>query len=134
MPLTPEALQTALTAFLNKHPEICLLGYYGSYAKGTPRPDSDVDICLAEERALTSEKKIQYINELTFLLKKEIDLIDLQAVNGVILKEALHSAHWIHRPPVAYAQILKKMLFDQADFQPYYQRILKAKRERFLKS
>ncbi|WP_347359207.1 nucleotidyltransferase domain-containing protein [Bdellovibrio sp.] len=134
MPLQTGDLETALQTFLQKHPSVAVLGYFGSYAKGHPRSDSDVDICLAEDRPLSTEKKIQYINELTLLLRKEIDLLDLHTVNGVILKESLHTAKWVHKETAVYAQIMKRMLFDQADFQPYYQRMLKAKRERFLKS
>ncbi|UXR63789.1 nucleotidyltransferase domain-containing protein [Bdellovibrio bacteriovorus] len=127
-------LEAVLQSFLRNTPEVTVLGYFGSYAKGTAKTTSDIDICIAEERPLSTEKKIQYINELTLLLKKEIDLVDLHAVNGVILKEALHTSKWVRKEPTSYAQILKRMLFDQADFQPYYQRMLKAKRDRFLKS
>lgn len=134
MPLTAETIELALSSFAQKHPAIKCLGIYGSYAKGTARENSDVDVCLAAERPISTECKIQYINELTLLLKKEVDLLDLQAASGVILKEALHSARWTFREPSVYAQLLKKMMFDQADFQPYYQRILKIKRERFFKS
>nr|BFD62724.1 hypothetical protein BdHM001_14050 [Bdellovibrio sp. HM001] len=134
MPMQIADLETALQTFLKKHPNVSVLGYFGSYAKGHPRPDSDVDICLAEDRPINAEKKIEYINELTLLLRKEVDLLDLNTANGVILKESLHTAKWVHKETVVFAQIMKRMLFDQADFQPYYQRILKAKRERFLKS
>lgn len=134
MVISPSELEKALLTFQQKHPEVVVIGYFGSYAKGTARPDSDIDVCVSAQRALPSEIKIQYLNELTLLLKKEVDLLDLQSANGVILKEALHTAKWISKDPLVFAQILKKMLFDQADFQPYYQRILKAKRERFLKT
>lgn len=134
MPLQIIDLEKVLSSFQQKNPSIAVIGYFGSYAKNNARPDSDVDICIATDRPLASELKIQYIGELTLLLKKEVDLLDLNAANGVILKEALHTAKWINRNPAVFAQILKRMLFDQADFQPYYQRMLKGKRARFLKS
>lgn len=134
MVISVSDLEQSLQTFLQKHPEILLLGYFGSYAKGTARPDSDIDICIATHRNLPAEVKIQYLNELTLLLRKEIDLLDLHSATGVILKEALHTAKWMQKDPLIFAQILKRMLFDQADFQPYYQRMLKGKRERFLKS
>lgn len=134
MPLSTEDLVFALNTFYQKHPEIKVLGYFGSYAKNTARSQSDVDICLAAEYPLSSEKKIDYANELTLLLTKEVDLLDLKSANGIILKEALVHGKWIVKDTNTFAQVLTKMLFDQADFQPHYQRMLKAKRERFLKS
>lgn len=134
MLISTEDLVFTLNTFYQKHPEVKVLGYFGSYAKNTAGPQSDVDICLAAEHPLSSEKKIEYANELTLLLKKEVDLLDLKSANGIILKEALVHGKWIVKDTNTYAQVLTKMLFDQADFQPYYQRMLKSKRERFLKS
>lgn len=134
MPISIADLELALNTFHKKHPTIKVLGYFGSYAKNSAKPQSDVDICIAEERPLSSEVKIAYANELTLLLNKEVDLLDLKASTGTILKEALVHGKWIAKETTTYGQILSKMLFDQADFQPYYQRMLKAKRERFLKS
>ena len=133
MVISQADLIATLNLFTARHPDLLVLGFFGSYAKGTAKAQSDVDICLAEMHKLSSEKKITLITELSILLKKEVDLIDLQAATGVILKEALHTAVWIKKDSSTFAQILKRMLYDQADFQPYYDRILKAKRERFLK-
>lgn len=133
MPLQTTDLEKALQTFQQKHLAVGVIGYFGSYAKNTARPDSDVDICIATDRPLAAETKLQYLSELTLLLTKEVDLLDLHSANGVILKEALHTAKWIRKDPATFAQILKRMLFEQADFQPYYQRMLKGKRERFLK-
>lgn len=54
-------LETALKKFLGKHSSVTILGYFGSYAMGNPRHDSDIDICLAEKHPLTLEKKIQHM-------------------------------------------------------------------------
>lgn len=122
-----------LEQFCLSHSDIRVLGVFGSYAKQTFTDTSDIDICIAKERPLSLEEKINLSTELSLLLKKEIDLLDLTAAHGVILEEALHSAIWIQREPLVFARILKKMLFDKADFQPYYQRMIDKKRERFLK-
>lgn len=110
-----------------------VVGIFGSYAKNKANPGSDIDICTAAASPLTSEEKIKTSTDLSLLLKKEVDLLDLNATQGVILKETLHSAIWIRKDSAYFAQVLKRMLFDQADFQPYYQRMLQKKRERFLK-
>lgn len=110
-----------------------LVGFFGSYARNKANSNSDIDICIAAARPLTSEEIIETSTDLSLLLKKEIDLLDLNASQGAILKEALQSTIWIRKDSSYFAQVLKRMLFDQADFQPYYQRMLQKKRERFLK-
>lgn len=122
-----------LSDYFSSQEKYKLVGVFGSYAKNKAKPDSDIDICVATDQPLTAEEKIKVSTELSLLLKKEVDLLDLYTSQGVILKEALHSAAWIKKDSTCFAQVLKRMLFDQADFQPYYQRMLDKKRERFLK-
>ena len=122
-----------LSDYFSSDEKYKLIGIFGSYAKNKTTKNSDIDICVAKDKPLTSEEKIKVSTELSLLLKKEIDLLDLNVAQGLILKEALSSAIWVHKDSVCFAKILKRMLFDQADFQPYYQRMLDKKRERFLK-
>ena len=41
-----EALLSAVSVWASQHPEILAVGLAGSQARGTPRPDSDVDLIL----------------------------------------------------------------------------------------
>lgn len=122
-----------LQQFFASKPEVKVVGVYGSYAKGLARADSDIDICIASDRSIDIEIKVALSTELSLLLGKEIDLVDLNSIHGVILKETLKNSIWIIRDTNTSARILKKMLLDEADFEPYRKRILDARRERFLK-
>ena len=110
-----------------------MAGIFGSFAKGRVRGPSDVDVCVAGRKILSSRRKMDLANELAVLVKREVDLVDLCAVSGTILKEALGGARWVKRcDPVLFASIIKRQLFDDADFAPLYNRMLKTRRERFL--
>lgn len=126
-------IKEKLESYFTRQPDYLVVGIYGSYAKNKTRPDSDIDICVARKTPLTTEEKITLSTELSLLLKKEIDLLDLNSAHGVILTEALHDSIWIRKDVSQFAFLLKKMLLNQADFQPYYERMLEKKRERFLK-
>ena len=62
----------------NYNVQYCIL--FGSYAKGTATPNSDVDLIVA-----TSETGIRFFamaEELRVALKKKVDLLDLNQLSG----------------------------------------------------
>jgi len=76
---------------------------YGSVASGTMRDESDVD------------------------------LVDLGAVKGVLLKQILTKGRVVIKRDVgAFADLVKKMVYDQEDYMPYYHRALRERMERFV--
>ena len=118
---------------LGKFPQIVFATVFGSAASGRITSLSDVDIAIAGERELPYETKIDLCVSLSKALNHEVDLIDLHAVSGLILKEALCSGTIIHREnPAIYAGLLKKMWYNQQDMMPHYRRILKNNCERFI--
>jgi predicted nucleotidyltransferase len=122
-----------LAQYFSDKPEIKIIGIHGSYAKGLARPDSDIDLCIGSQRPLDVEFRLKISTDLSLILGKEIDLVDLQSIHGVILKETIQNSVWVSRDAETFAGILKRMLLDEADFEPYRKRILDARRERFLK-
>ena len=113
--------------------DILFCSVFGSYAKSKQRADSDIDLAIAGRQKLTFEEKFNISQKLSDRLKKQIDLVDLQAVAGVILQQALSKGKIIFvKDRNLYAELIKKMLYNQADMMPYYNRILKERRERFL--
>ena len=113
-----------------------LLGLvFGSVAKGKENEQSDLDIAVASEKVLTLEERLNLTEKLTKALGKEVDLIDLLSVSGIIQEQALTTGKvLLNRKPTVYAQLMKKMLLDKADFRPYYDRILAKRRHAFLNS
>jgi predicted nucleotidyltransferase len=132
-PLTLEEIQTQLRDFFRNRKEYKLVGVYGSYSQDKAHAKSDVDICVAQERPLTLDEKIQLSTELNLLLQKEIDLLDLLQAGPVIKEEVLRTCVWIHKDSSFFASFLTRFLVDKEDFGPYYQRMLHKKQQRFVK-
>jgi predicted nucleotidyltransferase len=120
---------SALRRVLARFPQLTLALVYGSVARGTPRPDSDLDIAVASERgALTAAERMDIIGALAQETGRPVDLIDLQAVSPPLLSEILRHGYRIRGDDTAYGRLISRNLFDQADFAPYRNRLLKERR------
>jgi len=106
---------------------------FGSMAKGSGHPQSDVDIALAGRYPLPPEKLVDLATRLTLALGREVDLVDLNAVSSAILREALTNGRvLLNKNPELFGAIIKRMWYDQADMMPYVRRILTERRKSFL--
>ena len=120
-----------LESILQSIPEIQLAIVYGSFAAGTQRPDSDLDLAIAGARPFTDDFKVDLVNRLSGALKREIDLIDLNVASGTVLKEALTNGKVIKKVDSdLLGRVLKKMLFDEADFQIVRRKYLAQRRKK----
>jgi uncharacterized protein len=128
-PRLESASDTALRRVLARFPQLTLALVYGSVARGTPQPDSDLDIAVACERgALTADERMDIIGALAQETGRPVDLIDLQTVSPPLLSEILRHGHRIRGDDTAYGRLISRHLFDQADFAPYRNRLLKERR------
>lgn len=56
--------QEKIISVLTNHPDIKFAYIFGSVAKGTAQPDSDLDIAVQALRPLTTEQHINLIEDL----------------------------------------------------------------------
>lgn len=96
------------------------------------RFDSDVDIAVAADRALSAGEKLALIGRLAERLGRPIDLIDLRSAGERLLGEIIRHGRRVLGTDTAYARLLSKHLFDQADFLPYRTRILEERRRAWI--
>lgn len=123
-----------LKAELGLFPEIKIGLLYGSAARGRLTRDSDLDMAVAGASRLDSSAYANIKMHLSDVTRRDIDLLDLQAVSGIILREALTTGKIVlMRDRQLYGDIIRRMLFNQADMMPYYHRILRERREAFLR-
>ena len=128
-----QSLQAIVHLVLKDYPEIQLCIVFGSAASGKISVRSDVDIAVAAHQALPAYRRLQLTEALSTATKRDVDLIDLVAVSGPILKQSLTKGVVVqNRDKLLYAGLISKMLFNQADMMPYYDRILRERRARFL--
>jgi predicted nucleotidyltransferase len=126
------ALETELMGVLQKHPQIDLAILFGSHAAGRALPTSDLDLAVAANHQLGAREKMALIDDLALAAQCPVDLIDLTAVSGPILQQALTKGRLLlNRQPALLAKLTLKMWYNQADFMPDYNMILRKRAEAF---
>lgn len=120
-----------LTA-LQKHQYIQAAYVFGSIAKGTEKPESDLDIAVQSKDQLTTEQHIALIEDLALATGRAIDLIDLKTAGEPLLGEILKGLRLLGSNE-AHAELIKRHLFDSADFLPYVERMLAERRAQWTK-
>jgi len=77
--------------------------------------------------------RLALIEAFSSATNREVDLVDLLADAGPILRNALSTGVVVQNADkLLYAKIISRMLFLEADVMPYHYRILRERRERFL--
>ena len=128
-----EMITAKIREVLSKYPGIHFVTIFGSAAHNRLSEQSDIDIAVAGDQILSYEARMDLYAALSRALCCEIDLVDLQSVNGLILKEALCNGEIVvNNSPAIYAFLLKKMWYNQADMMPYVKMILKKRCQRFV--
>jgi uncharacterized protein len=121
-----------IESYLREQPDLRLAIVYGSLAAGRARPDSDLDIAVGTDEPLTSDRKMALIAGLARLTGRSIDLADLNAVGEPLPGEILGGGRRLLGEDHHYAALLLRHLFDQADFLPYRQRMIRERRQAWL--
>jgi predicted nucleotidyltransferase len=123
--MKPDQMIDIINHTLDDFPEVRFCTLFGSAAQGRLTAHSDVDIAVAAQRKLTPEDKVRLSQALSSALKKEVDLVDLQDVSGLILEQALCKAVIVKNDDhELYARLLKRLWYNQADMMPYVKQIL----------
>jgi putative transposase len=124
----------SITLILEGFPEVRFCTLFGSAGRGRMTAHSDVDIAVAAEQKLPAETRSRLAAALSDRLGREVDLIDLQDVAGLILEQALcHSKVVKNADHLLYVRLLKRLWYHQADMVPYIRRILEQRSSRWLR-
>ena len=122
-----------IQAVFKEFPDILIVTVFGSAAKGELRKDSDIDIAVAADAPLSFDRKTDIYLALMKAFNREIDLIDLNQVTGVILKSALCSGEIIIKRSIPLlARLLKKLWYNQADMMPNTIMVMEEQIQRFV--
>jgi predicted nucleotidyltransferase len=129
---THSHLKQTVAKALAIQPDIVLAILFGSVAAGKECADSDIDIAVDAGRVLTAREKMSLISKLAEVVGRPTDLVDLHIVGEPLLGQILHYGQRILGSDTSYANLIRKHLFDQADFLPYRQRILLERRQAWI--
>jgi predicted nucleotidyltransferase len=113
---------------LTEHGGVRLAILFGSRATGRATPHSDLDLAVQTSTPLTAADKIALIEKLAHATGLPIDLIDLKHAGEPLLGQILKHGVRLLGSDEAYAALLTRHVFDEADFLPYRNRILSERR------
>ena len=132
MPLQDLNLKQNILAALSGQPGIELAILFGSLAVGEGGVESDLDLAIDAGHILTAEEKIGLISALAERTGRPVDLVDLQAAGEPLLGQILRHGKRILGSDTHYGNLIRKHLFDEADFLPYRNRILAERRRAWI--
>jgi predicted nucleotidyltransferase len=121
-------LEQAILDCLRNQPNIVLAIVFGSVAAGRARADSDLDIAVGTGRPLTVSDKITLIAELAQRTGRPIDLVDIHKAGEPLLGQILRHGKILISDEMGLAALIRRHVFDAADFLPYRNRILTERR------
>jgi uncharacterized protein len=127
-----ENLTQAILAAIDTQPGIRLAILFGSLAVGKERADSDLDLAVDFGHRLTTGEKLSLMNELAQRTGRPVDLVDLYAVGEPLLGQILRHGKRLLGSETCYANLIRRHLFDQADYLPYRTRILAERRKAWI--
>ena len=126
-------VQAAIGQVLARHPSIVVGILFGSLATGQNRNDSDLDLAVASTTPLSPQTRLQLIEELAVGLGRPVDLIDLAQTHGPLLQQILTKGRLlICTDRTHYADLLLRVVYEEADVMPYYRRILAERRQAWI--
>jgi len=129
----PSELVALAKEILLAEPGLKLAILYGSAATGKMRADSDVDIALLFDHPLNVEQKMMLISRLEKELHRTVDLVDLFALSGTILKQVLCKGQVLIQTKTGeLSGLVRKMIYNQTDIMPYVSRTLIERQRRFI--
>jgi predicted nucleotidyltransferase len=125
-------LNQAILAAISTQPGIGLAILFGSLAAGEGRSASDLDLAVDAGRRLTASEKMALISELAGSTGRPVDLVDIHAIGEPLLGQILQHGKRILGSDTLYANLIRRHLFDQADYLPYRNRILAERRQAWI--
>lgn len=127
-----ENLTRMILAALDTQPGIRLAILFGSLAAGRERVDSDLDLAVDAGRRLTADERLALTTELAKRTGRPVDLVDLYVVGEPLLGQILRHGKRLLGGGTCYADLIRRHLFDQADYLPYRSRILSERRRAWI--
>lgn len=128
-----ETLEKQITYILSTFHNVELAILFGSAANERLSKTSDLDIAISSRIPLTAEVKWEIIQELANKLGRPVDLIDLKNASPLLTAEIIKNGKRLLGANTCYSEFLSRHIMDYEDFAPLQKRILKERRERWIK-
>lgn len=124
----------SLRDVLQHDPEVLLAYAFGSLANGRASQGSDADVAVLAARPLDMEHRRALIRSVAEVTGRPVDLVDLHEAGMPLLRIILTEGRELFcRDRREKDRIVAKMLADVEDFLPLRRRMLKERRERWIR-
>lgn len=121
-----------LQKVLERHPRVRLAMLFGSLESGMALPDSDLDLAVDSGTPMTADEKVALIDDVASAIGRPVDLIDLQTAGEPLLGQVISHGRRILGNDTHFAELIRKHVFDEADFMRYKTRILSERRQAWI--
>lgn len=118
---------------LARYPQIELAYVFGSVARGTARPDSDIDVAVQAAQPPATTARMQWIEALALATGRPVDLIDLRTTGEPLLGQILKHGVRIIGNDAAHAELVLRHLYAMEDFVPYVRRMLEERKRSWIR-
>lgn len=109
------AIERTLTDFFEEEQSVRLAFLMGSFAKGTARPDSDVDVAALFDRTPDFMETLDLRERLSALLRRETDLVVLNDAGPIIGMQALKTGIRLFARKNEYEEFFVRTLNEYDD-------------------
>ncbi len=104
-----------LRSFFNNASNIRLAFLIGSFARGTAREDSDVDVAILFSHDKDVREVLELKERLSLLLKKDVDLVALASAGPVMKMQVLKNGILLHGTKNAYENFFSNTVNEYDD-------------------
>src|SRR2546422_708134 len=118
---------------LNDHPGVRLAIVFGSLASDRATVESDLDLAVDAGRPLDLSLKMSLISELAHRIGRPVDLVDLRSAGEPLLGQILRYGKKILGDNTHYANLIRKHVFDEADFLRYRNEMIAERRRAWIR-
>lgn len=126
------SLEAQLKQLLAPYPQLKLAMLFGSQASGNVSAESDIDLALLADTPLSSELRLELMETIGAALGRPVDIVDLHDAPEPILGQVFKGKR-LFGADALYAALLTRHLINTADFVPLQQRILRERRDAWMK-
>ncbi len=79
-------------------PDLIALYRFGSQAKGSARPESDVDLAVLARHPIPALRRFELAQELAAQLHRDVDLVDLRSASTVMRMQVISTGECLDAP------------------------------------
>jgi len=130
--MIPSQIVEALRKYAKRNGQIEILLLYGSIVNGNFQSHSDVDLAVCADRPLSTDALGDIMSDLSTLIDRRIDLIDLHKAEGLILYKIMTKNIQLKADSKLLLRFFSKALGYREDYKPHQDMMRDAKIKRFV--